>query len=114
MLHTNSVLKNPNFDLGLNSIDKYEVKDELMVPEGDGIKVKNQRRLLFNDFEDKTMKYQIKSIHETDNSQFNRGIGCKNEVYEGFTRVKLMNPPKGSKDEEASFVVNKAKLGSGE
>lgn len=69
----------------------------------DGIRVKNQRRLSFNDFEEKNLKYQIKSIHETDNSQFNRALpgytSGKPEVYDGFTRIKMMNPPENNNQE---------------
>jgi hypothetical protein len=64
--------------------------------------VKNQRRLLFNDFKERNLKYHIRSIQETDNEAFQRefrGSGV------GFTRVRIGQ----GVDEGDEEGVNKAK-----
>lgn len=92
----------------LDTIDREEPKDEIMAHSPENLKVKNQRRLDFNDFEDRNLKYQIRSIHETENEGFQKGLGLNFQSgsgnSHGFTRVRM---GEGEVDENSG--VNKAK-----
>lgn len=90
MLHSNSALKNVSFDLGSNSGDKDEGRDDILLNYDSSIKFKKRPRMLFGDYEDKSLKNNMMvPFNETENTQFQKGYEHpKSEVFDALAKVK--------------------------